>query len=52
MGDWIVRKTDRALSKGNDVVVCSPGAKIEAVKERVKNRGSWQGRFYFSTRRD
>ena len=30
MGDSIVRKTDRALNKGDDMVVCFPGAKIEA----------------------
>ena len=35
-GDSIVRKTDRALSKGYDVVACLPGAKIEAVTERVE----------------
>ena len=27
VGDSIVRKSDRALSKGDDVVVCFPGAK-------------------------
>ena len=27
VGDSIVRKTDRALNKGDDVVVCFPGAK-------------------------
>ena len=37
VGDSIVRKTDRVLNKGDDVVVCLPGAKIEAIKERVKN---------------
>ena len=37
VGDSIVRKTDRVLSKGDDVVVCLPGAKIEAITERVKN---------------
>ena len=53
MGDSIVRKIDRALSKGDDVVVCFPGAKIEAITERVeKNLGFWQGRIYFSTRKD
>ena len=36
MGDSIVRKTDRVLSKGDDVVVCFPGAKIEAITERVE----------------
>ena len=28
MGDSIVRKTDKVLSKGDDMVVCLPGAKI------------------------
>ena len=28
VGDSIVRKTDRVLNKGDDVVVCLPGAKI------------------------
>ena len=37
VGDSIVRKTDRVLNKGNDVVVCLSGAKIEAITERVKN---------------
>ena len=37
MGDSILRKTDRTLSKGDDVVVCLPGAKIEHVTERVEN---------------
>ena len=37
VGDSIVRKTDRILNKGDDVVVCLPGAKIEAITERVKN---------------
>ena len=37
MGDSIVRKTDRVLNKGDDVVVCLPGAKIEAIPERVEN---------------
>ncbi|KAI0228265.1 Zinc finger MYND domain-containing protein 15 [Lamellibrachia satsuma] len=37
VGDSIVRKTDRVLNKGEDVVVCLPGAKIEAITERVKN---------------
>ena len=31
VGDSIVRKTDRSLSKGKDVVVCLPGARIEHV---------------------
>ena len=37
MGDSVVRKTDRVLNKGDDVVVCLPGAKIEAITERVEN---------------
>ena len=37
MGNSIVRKTDRVLNKGDDVVVCLPGAKIEAITERVEN---------------
>ena len=36
VGDSIVRKTDTRLSKGKDVVVCLPGARIEHVTERVK----------------
>ena len=44
VGDSIVRKTDRVLNKGDDVVVCLPGAKIEAITERVKNTvGSGKG---------
>ena len=35
--DSIVRKTDRVLNKGDVVVVCLPGAKIEAITESVKN---------------
>ena len=37
VGDSIVRKTDRVLNKGDDVVVCLPGAKIEAITERVEH---------------
>ena len=36
MGDSILRKTNRTLSKGEDVV-CLPGARIEHVTERVEN---------------
>ena len=36
VGDSIVRKTDRILVKGKDVVVCLPGARIEHVTERVE----------------
>ena len=34
--ETIVRKTDTRLSKGKDVVVCLPGARIEHVTERVE----------------
>ena len=37
MGDSIVRKTNRVLNKGDDMVVCLPGAKIEAITERIEN---------------
>ena len=37
VGNSIVRKTDRVLNKGDDVVVCLPGAKIQVITERVKN---------------
>ena len=33
----IIRKTDRVLNKGDDVVVCLPGAKIEGITEMVEN---------------
>ena len=36
VGDSIVRKTDTRLSKGEDVVVCLPGARIEHVTGRVE----------------
>ena len=36
MGDSRVRKTDRSLSNGDDVVVCFPGAKIDAITEKVE----------------
>ena len=31
MGDPILRKTNNTLSKGEDIVVCLPGARIEHV---------------------
>ena len=36
VGDPIVRTTDTRLSKGEDVEVCLPGARIEHVTERVE----------------
>ena len=36
VGDAIVRKADTILSKGEDVAVCLPGARIEHVTERVE----------------
>ena len=36
VGDSIIRKTDTRLSKGEDVVVCLPGSRIEHVTERVE----------------
>ena len=52
VGDSTVRKTDRALSKGNDMVVSFPGAKIETITDRMKKAWAGQGRTCFSTRRD
>ena len=37
VGDSIVGKTDKVLNKGDDMVVCLPGAKIEVITEMVKN---------------
>ena len=37
VGDSIVRKTDTKLNKGEDVVVCLPGARLEHVTQRVEN---------------
>ena len=36
MGDSILRKTDKTICEGKDVVVCLPGARIEHVTERVE----------------
>ena len=45
MGDSILRRT---LNKGEDVVVCLPGARIEHVTERVESvLGHGQGGFIF-----
>ena len=37
MGSSMLRKTYMTLSKGEDVVVCISGARIQHVTERVKN---------------
>ena len=37
VGDYIVRKTDAILNKGEDGVVCIPGARMEHVTYRVEN---------------
>ena len=53
MGASIVRKTDTALNKVDDLVGCFPGANIEAITERVEqilgpgkegsNNAEWDG---------
>ena len=45
VGDSIVRKTDRMLNKGDDMVVCFPGAKIEAITVGGKILGPGKGGF-------
>ena len=46
VGYSIVRKTDRALNKGDYMVDCFPGTKIEATIERVeKIMGIWEDIF-------
>ena len=53
VGYSIVRETDSRLSKGEDVVVCLPGARIEHVTERVDQiMGRGNGGFYTGTHRD
>ena len=50
VGDSIVRKTDSRLNKGEDVVVCLPGARIEHVTARVeKIMGRGKGGPYWYT---
>ena len=49
VGDSIVRKTYTRLGKGEDVVVCLPGARIEHVTERVEKR---KGGNHSGSRRD
>ena len=52
VGDSIVRKTDARLSKGEDVVVCLPGARIEHVTEREsrEDHGKRKGRNHSGSR--
>ena len=53
VGESIFRKTDRVLNKGDDVVVCLPGNKIEAITESVENiMGSGKCWICFSIRRE
>ena len=53
VGDSTVRKTDTRLSKGEDVVVCLPGARIEHVTERAeRDHGKWKWRVHTGTHRD
>ena len=52
VGDSIVRKTDTRLSKGQDVVVCLPGARIEHVTESREDHGKRKGRNHSGSRRD
>ena len=54
VGDSIVRKTDTRLSKGEDVVVCLPGARLEQVTERESraDHGKRKWEVHTSTRRD
>ena len=43
-GEDVCRGLDKLLNKGDDVVVCLPGAKIEAATQRVENiMGSGKG---------
>ena len=35
IGDSTVRKLDMIINKGDDVMICLPGAKIEDATERV-----------------
>ena len=49
MGDSIVRKTDSRLSKGEDVVVCLPGARIEHVTESREDHGKRNWRVHVGT---
>ena len=52
VGDSIVRKTDRALRKGTTWWFAFQEQNRGCHREGGNNRGSGQGRFYFSTCRD
>ena len=53
VGYSIIRKTDSRLSKGEDVVVCLPGARIEQYdRESREDHGKRKWRDHISTRRD
>ena len=54
VGDSIVRKTDARQNKGEDVVVCLPGARIGHVTERDsrEDHGKRKGRNHSGSRRD
>ena len=41
VGDSILRKIDRVLNMGDDMVVCFPAAKIEAIRD-IEIAGEWQ----------
>ena len=56
VGDSIVRSTYTTLSKGEDVVVCLPGTRIEhrvySQRESRTDNGKMKWRVHTSTRRD
>ena len=52
VGDSTVRKTDARLNKGEDVVVCLPGARIKHVTERVEKIIGRGKRYHSGSRRD
>ena len=39
VGESIVRKPDKAQNKGDNVIICFSGTKIEAIKERAEKMG-------------
>ena len=52
VGDYIVKKTDTRLSKGKDVVICLPGARIEHVTESREDHGKGKWRIHTGTHWD